>query len=360
MVTVLTLKRKEMQKAMNNYSKIILLIIALWTVFSCSKDENLNNLDDTIYVRHKGADMPAYIHGNASEKIFLIILHGGPGGIGLSYRTNTIKSDIEKVCAVVYFDQRGSGMSQGSYNKNGISLDIMAEDVLALTKVIKHKYGNDSRFFLMGHSWGGLLGPAALLKDQSDFLGWINVAGSHNPKGMYFEYIENFKRVAPEQIDAENSIDFWQGALDLVNNVNPTQFNEDDGAKMNSKAHDAEEIFENDNLNTKGNYDSDKIVFKYNLFTMYWNTLNTQNILDNDLFRTVNYTDRLSEITIPSLVLWGRNDMVVPIKFAQDAFNNLGSTSKKLVFLENSGHSPMTNEGELFAEEVIQFINQNK
>ena len=348
-----------MKTAINNYTKILLLVVALSSVYSCSNDTDLNNLNETIYVRHKDADMPAYIHGNGSDKTFLIILHGGPGGIGLSYRTNTIKNDIEKACAVVYFDQRGSGMAQGSYNENGISLNIMAEDVLALVKVIKHKYGDDSKFFLMGHSWGGLLGPAALVKDQSDFSGWINVAGAHNPKGMYYEYIENFKRVAAEQIQADNSVNFWQHALDLVNNVDP-EYNDDDGGDMNIKAHNAEDIFEKDGLNNKGSSDDDKIVFKYNILTMLWTGGNTQNILaDQGLWKTIDYTDKLSEITIPALVLWGRNDMVVPIKFAQDAFDNLGTNNKELVFFENSGHSPMFNEPDLFAQKVIQFINEN-
>ncbi|MEW4924444.1 alpha/beta hydrolase [Algibacter sp. 2305UL17-15] len=350
-----------MQQSINTYSKTLLLIVVFITAFSCSKDEDISNLDKTIFVRHKNADMPAYIHGNGSDKTFLIILHGGPGGNGLSYRTNTIKSRIEKECAVVYFDQRGSGMAQGSYSKNGISVSIMAEDVLALAKVIKHTYGNDSKLFLMGHSWGGTLGPAALLKDQSDFLGWINVDGAHNPKDLYFEYITNFKRVATEQIEAENSVDFWEGVLELVNNVDATQYNAEDSNKMNLKGHQAEDNFRNDGLTDKWNDDNDKIAFQYNILTTLWNGNNTQSILaDKGLWKVLNYTDRLSEITIPSLVLWGKHDMVIPIFFAQESFDNLGAAEKKLVIFERSGHSPMFNEPDLFADEVIQFINQNR
>ncbi len=348
-----------MQRIINNYSKAILLIVVLWTTFSCSKDENISNLNETLFVRHKNADMPAYIHGNASEKVFLIILHGGPGGIGLSYRTKTIKSAIEKTCAVVYFDQRGSGMAQGSYSENGINIDIMAEDVLALAKVIKHKYGNDSRLFLMGHSWGGTLGPATLLKDQSDFLGWIDVDGAHNSKNMYSEYIANFKRVASEQIEIGNDIDYWESVIDLVNNIDP-EYNIKDIYKLNSEAFIAEEKLENAKLINNIEIEDNKIIFKYNILTLLWNMSKIQSILDENLFENVNYTDRLSEITIPSLVLWGKYDMVVPPKFAQEAFDNLGSSEKKLVIFEKSGHSPMFNEPDLFANEVLQFINQNK
>ena len=138
----------------NNYLKTGWLYMSLLLFISCSQDD-LDDLNDTLYIRHKGADMPAHIYGNASEKVFMILLHGGPGDSGLAYRFGTMKSRIEKSCAVVYFDQRGSGMSQGRFSENDFNIDVMAEDVMALVKVIQHKYGYDSRFFLMGHSWGG-------------------------------------------------------------------------------------------------------------------------------------------------------------------------------------------------------------
>ncbi len=348
-----------MQKIITNHLKIVVLTLTLLSLFSCSK-EDIGDLSDTLFVRHKGADMPAYIYGNGADKIFLIILHGGPGGVGLNYRGGTIKSEIEKTCAVVYFDQRGSGMSQGSYSENGISVDIMAEDVLALVKVIKHKYGSDSRFFLMGHSWGGTLGTATLLKDQDTFKGWIEVDGAHDPKGMYFEYIANFKRVASEQIDAENNVNYWNGVNNLVNNVNTTLYSEKDFFRMNREAFEAEEKLDDDGVTNREDDDS-SIFFNYNFLTALWSRSRTLSILTNQgLWENVSYTNRLSEITIPSLVLWGRYDMVVPPKFGQDAFDNLGSSVKKLVFFEKSGHGPMYSEGDQFADEVIEFITMNK
>ena len=360
MVSALNLKTIEkMLRIINNYSKIILLIVAFNTIFSCSKDVDFSNLNDTIFVRHKDADMAAYIHGNGSEKIFLIILHGGPGGIGLSYRSSTIKNEIEKECAVVYFDQRGSGMSQGSYSESGISIDIMAEDILALVKVIKHKYGDDSRFFLLGHSWGGTLGPATLIKDQSDFLGWIDVDGAHNTQGIYSEYLVNFNRVALEQIEVGNDIDYWESVIDLVNTVD-LEYNQDDIYRLNGEAFNAESVLHDAGFINGEAEGESNLLFNYTPLTVIWNALNTQSILDGDLFQNINFTDQLSEITIPSLVLWGRHDMVVPIQFAQDSYNNLGSTDKELVIFENSGHSPMLTEPTLFAEKVIGFINANQ
>ncbi|WP_187388341.1 alpha/beta fold hydrolase [Seonamhaeicola marinus] len=349
-----------MQKAIKHNSLRLVLIVFLSTLFSCSNDDSLSNLNETIFVRHKNADMPAYIHGNASEKVFLIILHGGPGGFGLAYRNATIKSDIEKEVAVVYFDQRGSGMAQGNYSKDGITIDIMAEDVLALAKVIKHKYGDDSKLFLMGHSWGGTLGPATLLKDQSPFLGWINVDGSGNTKGLYEAYIANFRRVANEQIAAENNVNYWESVIDFVDGLSPVYTNIDDMYDLNIEAFNAERKLEDLGLINKEKNQNSEVLYKYTPLTLIWNQLNTQSILDEDLFENIDFTDRFPEITIPSLVLWGRHDMVVPITFADEAYDNLGSSQKEVFIFERSGHSPMFSEPDLFAEKVMAFINAHK
>lgn len=347
--------------------KIWLFPILVLLAFSCGKND-LDDLSKVIYVRHKGADMPAFIHGNASEKVFLIILHGGPGGDGLAYRGGTIKSEIEKECAVVYFDQRGSGLSQGNYSESDLTVELMVEDVMALTDVIRHKYGEESRFFLMGHSWGGTLGTATLLANdnQERFKGWIEVDGGHDLKELYFENIRFFKEVAAEQIALNQSLDYWNNVLEKVNEVDSLNYDEDDSSYMNTKAFDAEEVLADDGfideIDDATAIDGLRELLSNNQITIFWNSINTNTILveNQEIFETLSYTSQLGKITIPSLVLWGKYDLVIPPKQGQEAFDNLGSEDKEIVIFEKSGHSPMINEGDKFAEEVIGFINQFK
>lgn len=346
-----------MQKITTINLKIALIVLTILNVFSCSQDDDLSNLSDTIFVRHKNADMPAYIYGNGSEKIFLITLHGGPGGLGLSFR-GTAFDQIEKSCAVVYFDQRGSGMAQGSFSEDQVTIDIMAEDILALVKVMKRKYGNDSRFFLLGHSWGGTLGIATLLKNQNEFLGWIQVDGTHSPKDLYTVSISNFERVASEQIAMGNSVLFWESVQHLVLDVEPS-FNKNDITRLNNKAFRSEATLASDGVTYREN-PSDNTFLEYNLLTAYWNAGNIQALIDPDIQGILSYTNRLTEIQIPSLILWGKHDMVVPPAVAQEAYDNLGSNIKELVIFERSGHAPFLSETNLFAEELLLFINQNK
>ena len=344
------------------YSKlrIIVITLAILGTYACSKEtENINNLNTTLFVRHKKADMPAYIHGNASEKVFLIILHGGPGGLGLQYRVNTIKTEIEKNNAVVYFDQRGSGSAQGSYSKEDLTVDLMAEDVLALVKVLKMKYGDDSRFFLMGHSWGGTLGPATLLKNQDDFLGWINVDGNHSPKGLYKLYREVLQEVAKEQMDLNNSVKYWEEVIDLVNSVSDT-YNRDDFFELNNSAHKSEDILAEDHIVYDSKLEGDE-TSNFNTLKILWNGGKVSSILtEKGLYTDVSYTNQLYKITIPSLVLWGKHDIIVPTVEGLEAIDKLGSDDKELFIFEHSAHSPMFSEPDLFAEKVIEFINKHK
>ena len=348
-----------MQKIIENNIKLVAIALMALGIFSCSKEDvNINDLDETIFVRHKKADMPARIYGNGSEKVFLIILHGGPGGSGLQYRVNAIRTEIEKNNAVVYFDQRGSGSSQGNYSKKEVSIDIMAEDVLALVKIIKAKYGNDSKLFLMGHSWGGTLGPATLLKNQSLFSGWIDVAGSHDPKGTYDAYKTFFTNTANEQIGLGNSLDFWQNLLDLTQNVG-SEFSPEDFITLNKDAHKTEEILIKDGLVFEATSEGS---ISQNELTLKWNSMQATLYVTfkSNHYETVSFTERLKEINLPSIVLWGKYDLVVPTLFAQEAYDNLGSVDKEMFIFENSAHSPMFNEPDLFADKVIGFINKHK
>jgi len=232
--------------------------------------------------------------------------------------------------------------------------------ILALVKVMKRKYGNDSRFFLLGHSWGGTLGTATLLKDQSDFKGWIEVDGANNPAGLYNQYIETFTTTANMQIGLGNSINFWESILKFVSEVDPIS-NKNDFLELNSKSFDLEEQLINDGF-LNNQEESDNLVYVYNALTAIWNSNQLASILVDEqcLFQTTNFTSRFPEIKIPSLFISGKYDMTVPVVSAEIAFENIGSDVKELRIFERSGHSPIASEPQRFAEEVLRFMEQNK
>ncbi len=347
-----------MRQSIFTFSKLLVFALVFLCFNACSDDDNLNKLSETIYVRHKNADMPARIYGNASNKIFLITLHGGPGGFGFGMRYPSFINRIEPNYAVVYFDQRGAGMAQGNYEEEDVSIELLGEDIIALKKVLKTKYGQDSRFFLMGHSYGGTVGTAALLKTKEDFLGWIEIGGSNNTRGVYFANLINHARVADEQIALGNSIAYWESVKQLLREVDNTTRNKEDSRKLNTEAFLAEEHLEDDGVINRRSNQAD-IIWDYNLLTAFWNINKIQSI-EEEYFGYFNLNDQISEITIPTLLLWGKYDLVVPPSFGTTIFENIGATEKELFIFERSGHSPMENEPVLFTNKVLEFMNQHK
>jgi pimeloyl-ACP methyl ester carboxylesterase len=349
--------------------KIILLLIIISSLYACQKDD-INDLGEVIYVRRNGADMPAYIYGNGASKVFVVILHGGPGGSGLEYRDGVFSAQMEEKYAMVYWDQRGQGMSQGHYSKDVVNLSEMADDVHALALVLKKKYGDDISLFLMGHSWGGMLGPAALTKDdyQRDFKGWIDVDGAHNLRDMSLYIIRDAIRIGNEQIAMGNNTKFWNKFVDYAKGIDTTSMPipQQKSSKLNEYGQKAEGVLMEDEITASGNGSGSlqglANIFGVNPVTNFVAGTYTSIHLftGNEDVSNVDLTPYLNKIKIPSLVIWGKYDLVVPIELAKTAYLNLGSTHKDTVYFARSGHSPMVNEPDRFVEVVSKFIEQHK
>ena len=346
----------------------LLLACIFCALLPACGSEDVSDLHETIFVRHQGADMPAYVHGNGSEGVFLIVLHGGPGGNGLIYRSGIFTGRLEEEMAVVYFDQRGSGMAQGRYDLEDLTPEVMAEDVMALTQVLRSKYGDDSRFFLMGHSWGGMLGSAVLTTgdNQASFRGWIEVDGAHDVPALYFNGIDFLERTAREQLSLGNSNDHWDDVLSDLDDIDRSGYNRSDAGKLNRLAFASESVLLDDEVLESPKPSTalqsiGRTAFGNNPLTGTWNLINTNlSIVNQDYWQSLSYTDRLSDVTIPSLLLWGSHDLVVPPSLGRIALDALGSQEKELILFDRSGHSPMMNEEELFGVVISAFVERFK
>ena len=153
--------------------KLSVLLLALLSI-GCGRQEIRQNLDDTIWVRNQGADMPVYVHGNLESKVIMLVVHGGPGGNGPEYRSGSYAEDLENKYAIAYWDQRGQGMSHGKYATEEITIETMVDDLRAVILVLKEKY-KGTKVFVYGHSWGGTLTAKFMVTSDYQNLadGWI-------------------------------------------------------------------------------------------------------------------------------------------------------------------------------------------
>ncbi|TBR22131.1 MAG: alpha/beta hydrolase [Candidatus Nitrosotenuis sp.] len=66
--------------------------------------------------------------------------------------------------------------------------------------------------------------------------------------------------------------------------------------------------------------------------------------------------ERLGKILIPTLIIWGKDDRVIPIKNATRFYTSIKNS--KHLEMKKCGHVPFVDEPELFSKLVLQFLSE--
>jgi len=338
----------------------IIIFMSVLALFSCQKEVALTEqMEESFYVRTNNADIPAYVYGNGTSKVFVILLHGGPGGNGLEYRFGTYAEELEKRYAVVYTDQRHQGGAHGHLKDEEITVDAMVEDVHFLVQTLKQRYGNDISLFLLGHSWGGTLGSAYMVKAdyQHELNGWIEVDGAHDIPMLNIELVKMILTIGNIEVAADRNTDEWVPILDYVNAIDTNNITFDQTGQLNAYGHEIEDLLTTVYKSTDTTFSSFDNYFRSpsNPFSSAITGVQLPQAFLEEVEAT-SLTNQLNLITIPTLIQWGEYDFVVPPALGYSAFDHISSTNKFLKIYSHSGHSPMVNEPDPFTADLIAFI----
>lgn len=338
-----------------------LLIIVTLLLVSCGKDEGVVSTDafDEFAVRSNGNDMLVKVVGNTKSKVIILFIHGGPGEGCWVF--DKFADDIKDKYALALWDQANSGSTQGN-NSGDCTMKRYLEDMDKVVKALKHRYDSDFTFYLMGHSFGGGLSAGYLGtgNNQDNFKGYINVAGAHKLKSVKdYQLIELEKRVQIEKAKGKSN-----EALD-----NASDFLQDhDEIKTVDEFSEVSLICANvtdniDSVETFSLTDGSTFFGNYSFFSYLtnWSSLWKKEDFIKEVFWETDYTDKLSNITIPTLVIWGKFDINLSRKLMADEYiNQVGSTTKSIKIFEHSGHYSFANEPERFFNEVDEFIKNTR
>ncbi len=110
-------------------------------------DPNLPRVEIDGYTFH------AETFGDPANPV-IIVLHGGPGG---DYRSLMGLQVLADEYFVVFYDQRGSGLSE-RVPAEELSYQVMLKDLDSIVDL----YGKGEPVHLVGHSWGGMLASGYL------------------------------------------------------------------------------------------------------------------------------------------------------------------------------------------------------
>jgi proline iminopeptidase len=311
---------------------------------------------DFFFVQTSGEYLPVWVRGNTGSDIFVVFLQGGPGVSSMNvYQNFQPLYDLESNYAFVYWDQRNSGVTQGSFNQAPLTIEQFCDDTETVVNLIRSKY-DDPKIVLFGVSWGGTLGTAYLLdpQRQSEVSGWIDMAGGHNTVlgfQLSRQFVLNYATAVVGNPNKPTSQrDYWRSAINWY--------------KENSKIDNSNVLTHAEYVReAHGYYPENAQPYDVNRGEMYfgpydffaelmnWNTI--VHAIDPTQFE---YSSKMSIITIPTLILWGAEDGILPFPLAQDALSHIGAADKKLVTLPNSGHLPVPQDFGIMKTELEAFL----
>jgi len=318
----------------------------------CSKEQG-NLVNDNFRVEHEGASLPIYVRGNISESTFIIMVHGA-GGFGLAYRNEVFINDLESKYGVVYFDQRGQSMSEQGDGEVDDIIETMIDDIEAIYQVLKYEYGDDIKIFLAGHSWGGLQSGLAVVRDNIDLRGWINIAGVLDLPSISDDRIDLMLKIAEEQIPVSSFSGEWTSLVDQLEE----SLDYDEVLKLLS---DYLSLVHKDNLVEKGF--TSKTIYNglvvNNPIHWYVNYFFNQPI-NEALEQGTTIVGNVDKIKLPVLFLYGKYDGSAPPENGKRIFDAIDSSEKEFVFFDKSEHYPYEREQAKFGEVVVDFIERYK
>lgn len=330
------------------------LVLILW-IKSPGRAEQITDaegkmLDGSISVIEKiqlgGQEQYLFIRGADSTKPVMLFIHGGPGSPELSFMKN-YNTDIESDFVMVYWEQLGAGKS---YSENipieRMTLPHFISDTRELSEHLAKRF-NQEKIYIMGHSWGSLLGILTAYQYPERFhafFGVGQVANQYKGEKVSFEWVkeqahqQNDKDAiqelsamqVPDSLASSTEwIEFvmkerkyvmkYRGAMRQVTGMWP----------MIKMVLNTEEY----TIGDKGKY------MKGNMFSLehLW-----PEVVGTNLFTEID------SMQVPVYILQGIHDYQTPHAIAKDFYDQLKAPEKEFFTFSNSAHSPLMEEVDKF------------
>ncbi|WP_426700698.1 alpha/beta fold hydrolase [Rhodanobacter sp. Col0626] len=136
-----------------------------------------NGVDERIKLRIGGIDQWVSIRGHDRRNPILLFLHGGPASVTMPV-SYTFQSPWEDYFTVVQWDQRGAGKTYAANTEQqmspGMTIAGMTDDAAQVVQYLRQHYGKQ-KIFLLGHSWGTVLGTRLAQQHPDWFYAYIGV-----------------------------------------------------------------------------------------------------------------------------------------------------------------------------------------
>ncbi|MEM6926676.1 MAG: alpha/beta hydrolase [Myxococcota bacterium] len=318
-------------------------------------------VDDQLNVKTAdGVVLPVMVRGELDARGTLVVYEaGGPFGGGVEERLvdyQRFSETLEPHVAIAYYDRRGYGNANGRYRPEDITVDGLMSDLDDVLAVVRERYDPDS-LVLMGHSFGGFATANYLVTHpEAEIDAWVSSAGAVLTGGdaAYVPYRFAFAcRVAADRLDTEDPL--W-AEIDAWCATDPQVDPEDwEQAERRTLSGYLDAIYERagDPPLRFGRLVGAVFGSSYNVTDV----LLTANRISGPISDETRELDLLSEldaVDVPTLLVTGELDDIVPTEVAVDVAAVLPDAN--LVEVEAGAHYPTWPDPQPFADAVLNFF----
>ncbi len=294
-----------------------------------------------------GVEQYLIIRGHDASAPVMLFLHGGPGSPEYPMLRQT-NLGLEEDFVMVYWEQRGAGKSYDPDNLPGdMNMDQFIADTAELSGLLRARFDQE-KIYLMGHSWGSLLGILTAEAHPEHFhayfglgqvgdqirgeqlaVDWLRQRATETGDEKALAELAGL-RVPEVGADGDQWMPYMQvqrGLLDKMGGGmthDPTSF-----LKLGSWLFTTPEY----TLSEKVNYLNGAMFSAFAL----WNELVDINLIADQ-----------GPLEIPVYILQGAHDYQTPTPLARELFDALDAPVKEYVSFEHSAHSPIMEEPEKF------------
>jgi L-proline amide hydrolase len=270
----------------------------------------------------------------AAERVPLLILHGGPGAAHDYCEPIAGLSRSGRAC--VLYDQLGCGRSEHLPDAPADfwTVDLFKRELALLAEHL----GVQDRYAILGQSWGGMLGMEYAL-DQPAGLQGLVVADSPASIPLWVEEANRLRKALPQEV---------QEALALHEEAGTTSDPEYVTAvRVYYDRHLCRVPWPDHVQRSFDQMDADPTVYHTMNGPSEFHCIGSLKQWD--------ITDRLGELSVPTLLISGRHDEATPHIVAQIHARIPGSEWE---LFESSSHMPHVEEPDAFLDRVERFLEK--
>lgn len=316
------------------------------------RNDNKNGIDSVEKIVIGGIEQVVSLRSENIDNPIILFLHGGPGTAQIAFSRKSQK-ELEKSFIVVNWDQRGAGRSySASLKKEDLNIERFVLDTEELTINLLERF-NQKKIFLVGHSWGSIIGLKFSSRRPDLIESYIGIAQVVDMKrGEEISY----KFTLEESIRRNN-----KKAITQLKKIGEPPYKKiNDGgiqrkwlSKFNGATYKGSLlgiIFKNISL---------KDVKFLKIIDFIKGAIFSLNCLEDEQNK-VNFLEDILEINVPVYFCCGRRDYNVPFELVEEYYEKLSAPHKEIVWFEKSAHVPNLEERDKFCKFCLSLLKTLK